>query len=191
MLAMTLLFPLGSHLPLGVHPWALRSLKAPAVLSALSPAWGRCWSHPSAPLLGGTEFRDCCAMGLEDAAPLHGLSPMALWGPPVLFWAQFPLQRCQARRTSFFLSCRVPNRPRHECNAFGRAKGARSWPPGSGTVSSVGVTCIFHDLSVFFVGVGRGEGVSNIEPRFVQHHFLISKRSMFDGTNLHLLAVNT
>lgn len=108
MLAVTPLFPLGSHLPLGVHPWALRSLKAPAVLSAPSPAWGRCWSHPSAPLLGGTEFRDCCAMGLEDAAPLHGLSPMAPWGPPVLFWAQFPLQRCQARRTSFFCLAASP-----------------------------------------------------------------------------------
>lgn len=33
----------------------------------------------------------------------------------------------------------------------------RSWPPRSGTMSSIGVTRIFHDISVFFVG-GDGEG---------------------------------
>lgn len=81
------------------------------------------------------------------------------------------------------LSRRVPNGPRHECNT-------RELDPRSGTVSSVGVTCIFHYISVFFVGAGGrrgglGRGVSNIKPRVVQHQFLILKQSMFDGTNLH------
>lgn len=50
-------------------------------------------------------------------------------------------------RGPLLLSGRVPHGLRHECNA-------RELAPRSGTVSSVGVTCIFHDISVFFVGEG-------------------------------------
>lgn len=118
----------------------------------------------------------CCSPWVQSHSPWTGAG-----GPRCWFWGSdvpavrqgVAVQTLDALvppglgRGPSLLSGHVPDGLRHECNA-------RELAPRSGTVSSVGVTCIFHDISVFFVGEGGVGGV-----------FLISSQDLFSTNSCY------
>lgn len=98
----------GSHLPLGIRLWDLRSPEAPAAVSAPSPAWARCWSRASAPLLGGQDLGIAAQWDQGMLLPSMGSVPWPRAGPRCCFGLSSPCGGARHAGPLFFCLAASP-----------------------------------------------------------------------------------